>query len=41
VIFADRPLMHHVLLLAANDIADITEPADRQPVPLRPLASQA
>ncbi len=40
VIFAERPLMHHVLLLAANDIAD-SEPAERQPVPLRPLASQA
>ena len=40
-IFADRPLMHHVLLLAANDIAEMTEPGDRAPVPLRPVASQA
>ena len=39
--FANRALMHHVLLLAVNDVNDAAEPSDRSLVALWPVASQA
>ncbi len=39
--FANRALMHHVLLLAASDVNDAVDPGDRGLVAVWPVASQA